>query len=450
MSAELERLAALVQGELGLELPAGRLPFLAEVARRRAPTAGCTDLAAYVDALSRDALRGEWDALASLLTIQESSFFRAPQQWEQLRARLLPELAERRASTRRLSAWSAACAGGEEPGTLALLLADMPAFSGWDWSILATDVDPEALAHAARAHYGERAVAAVPEALRKSFLAPRGALWELDPRLRERIRLRRLNLAQPAFRLPEAPFDLIFLRNVLIYFRPELQRRVVSEAARHLASDGWLFLGGSETLWRVHDGLEAVDLGSCFAYRLAKQRSQIEPRRPGPTEAAAKPGPSKRRDTPDGPRGTPSPGGAETPTATERLVGAANLLEGRRPDEARTEVDRVLADDPADPAAHALSGLISASVGETGAAADAFRAALYLEPGLAQVRLLLADGLRALGEEELADRQYREVLNAIERGAGRDLVALTGRLLPDAEESVRRARAALGRAATGG
>ena len=121
---------------------------------------------------------------------------------------------------------------------MALLLAESLSLSGCDWSIVATDIDPEALAQAERGVYGERALAAVPRDLLGGWFTERGRLWELDRRLRARIHYQRINLARPPYRLPEERFDLILLRNVLIYFRADLQRRVVDEASRRLARDG--------------------------------------------------------------------------------------------------------------------------------------------------------------------------------------------------------------------
>ncbi len=437
----LERLETLVRDETGNELAPGRLPFLREAAERRAQAVGAGGLQAYVEALAAGELRGEWELLASFLTIKESSFFRVSQQWERIRNVLLPELVRNRSTTRRLRVWSAACAAGEEPATMALLLAEALSLTGWDWSIVATDIDPEALAQAERGVYGERALAAVPRDLLGRWFTERGRLWELDRRLRARIHYQRINLARPPYRLPEERFDLILLRNVLIYFRADLQRRVVDEASRRLARDGWLFLGGSETLWRIQDRLEPVDLGDCFCYRLPDERKP----------AAAKPTTTKRAAPAAADRPTPRPAvdhrpepappaAPPAPTPVERLVAATGHLEADRFDEAERETAAALADDPAEPAAHVLSGLIRDLRGLPAEAADAFRAALYLEPDLAQVRLLLAGCLRRDGHLDLAERQYREVISTLERGGGRRLALLDGRLLPDPGEVLRRAR----------
>ncbi|MEO8275602.1 MAG: CheR family methyltransferase [Thermoanaerobaculia bacterium] len=485
-ASHLLELAALVRRETGNELPEGRLAFLGEAAERRRDITGFADLAAYIAALGADELPGEWEVLATLLTIKESSFFRVPLQWEKLRDRLLPELLERRSATRRLRFWSAACAAGEEPATLALVLDQSPFLTGWDWRILATDLDPEALAHARRGLYGERAIASVPEKMLASSFRRQGTLFELEPRLRERIEYRPLNLARIPFRLPEPAFDVILLRNVLIYFRQDLQAAVVAEASRRLAPGGALFLGGSETLWRVQERLRAVDLGGCFCYRLPeaamgggndgndgsaareKDRSIATAQRKdsgrpstavraptsagaaGTTGAAAPPEtgeihlPVRRRRSGMHENRNPSPAPSPAPNS-ERILTAIRHLEADQIPAAAREAELALASDPADPAAHALAGLVHDISGRVEEAADAFRAALYLEPDLPQVRFLLAASLRRAGKLELALRQAREVVMTLERGPGRRLPALDGRLLASPAETLRLARAALER-----
>jgi chemotaxis protein methyltransferase CheR len=264
--AAVAQLAALVAETTGNLVPEARLGFLAEVAQRRARALGLATIGEYVRALTAGELPREWESLVPLITIKESYFFRAPQQFEAIERQLLPRLQRARAGSRRLRIWSAACARGEEPATLAMLLADQPALAGWEWSILATDVDEEALAGARRGLYGERAVAPVPPALLARWFSRRGKLFELAPELRSRIDYRTLNLAQPPFALPADEYDLILLRNVLIYFGRPLQSWVMAHVTQLLSRRGALFLGASETLWQIQEELEAVDLGSCYCY----------------------------------------------------------------------------------------------------------------------------------------------------------------------------------------
>jgi chemotaxis protein methyltransferase CheR len=270
----VQHLVILIREATGNVIPPARVAFLEEVAQRRAQATGFPHLTDYVRALATHQLDGEWGNLISLVTIKESYFFRAPQQFEAIRKQILPHLLKARASSRHLRIWSAACARGEEPATLAMLLADEPALNGWTWSIVATDLDEEALAGAKLGLYGERAVSQVPPEQLDRWFRRRGKLFELDPELRSRIAYQRLNLAQAPFALPFPEVDLVLLRNVLIYFRRPLQRMVVSHIGKMLSPQGFLFLGASETLWQIQDELEPVDLGPCFAYRHRQARRE--------------------------------------------------------------------------------------------------------------------------------------------------------------------------------
>ncbi|HEX6203921.1 MAG TPA: CheR family methyltransferase, partial [Thermoanaerobaculia bacterium] len=264
----VERFVGLIRDETGNVVPPARHGFVAGVLERRVAAAGFTGAHPYLDALAEGRLDDEWDRLVPMITIKESYFFRAPQQFAAIVERVLPHLVRQRGDTRRLRVWCAAAARGEEAGTLALILAGSELLAGWDWRILATDLDAEALETARRGLYGERSVAHVPPALLERWFRRRGKLFELAAALRRRIDYRPLNLVRSlADVAAEGPFDLVLLRNVLIYFRRPVQRRVVGGVADVLAPDGSLFLGASETLWQIQDRLAAFDLGTCFCYR---------------------------------------------------------------------------------------------------------------------------------------------------------------------------------------
>jgi chemotaxis protein methyltransferase CheR len=469
--AAVAQLAALVTESTGNLVPQPRLAFLAEVAQRRAQALGLATIAEYVRALAAGELPREWQSLVPLITVKESYFFRAPQQFEAIERQLLPRLLRARAASRRLRIWSAACARGEEPATLAMLLADQPALAGWEWSILATDLDEEALAGARRGLYGERAVAPVPPALLARWFNRRGKLFELAPELRSRIDYRTLNLAQPPYALPADEYDLVLLRNVLIYFGRPLQSWVMAHVTQLLSRRGALFLGASETLWQIQDELEAVDLGTCYCYRHRRARPGAAQAAPAPVSRARVPASgdaapraaAPRRTAPAvtasaassataGSAGSAAPigsaaagdAGAALPrNALEILLAAAHELAANRPDAARRAVEEALAADPSEPAGHLLDGFLHDLGGRTEEAAASYRAALYLDPSLFQARLLLADCLLRLEQRGRAEHQYREVLAALEAGRERPVGLFDGLPLPDRERALRRCRQAL-------
>jgi chemotaxis protein methyltransferase CheR len=445
-TSTVEQFAGLIREVTGNVVPEERFALLAELAERRAQALAYPDVPAYLDALATGRLDGEWDEVISAVTIKESYFFRAPQQFEALRREILPRLLAARAEARSLHIWSAASARGEEPSTLAMLLAEEPALAGWRWRIIATDVDEEALEGARRGLYGERAVSQVPPDLLARYFTRRGKLYELDPGLRASIEYQSLNLAQPPYDLPEGELDLILLRNVLIYFRRPLQRWVVERVAERLAPHGYLFLGASETLWQIQDELEAVDLGGSFCYRhptAARPARAALPERPQPV-AREKPKPAAPRPPalvkrkPAAP--TPAPLAS---TAVDRLAAAALLLADNRIAEAGSALAALLAADPSEPASHALEGFLHDLSGRPEEAVAAYRAALYLDPALYQARLLLADCLLRLGHRELAEKQFQEVLSLVTSGRERGLASLAALPLPDRERALKRCRQAL-------
>ena len=194
---KLERLAALVEEVSGIVFPPAQLGFLADLLARRAALAGFRDVHAYLDALEHGALEEEWRHLLPAITVKESFLFRVPEQFRALREQLLPELAATRAGTP-LRLWSAGCAHGEEPATLAIVLAEsgLPPAT---WSVLATDVDERALQVAQEGVFSQRAVSQVPGELLERWFQDRGERWALDRELLARIDFRRVNLVREPF-----------------------------------------------------------------------------------------------------------------------------------------------------------------------------------------------------------------------------------------------------------
>ena len=479
----VDRFALLIRQETGNVVPAARHGFLGDVLDRRARALGLPGPGAYVDQLGGGGLPGEWERVVSLVTVKESYFFRAPQQFAAIERHVLPRILGARAAdegrNRVIRAWSAACARGEETGTLAILFAESELLRGWEWEIVGTDLDSEALDTARRGLYGERAVAHVPPAQLGRWFRPRGKLFQLAPELSRRIAFRPLNLARPPYDLlggPRAPaFDLILLRNVLIYFHRPLQRRVVQAVAAGLADEGALFLGASETFWQIQGHLAPHDLGNCFCYRhrppAAREGSPAGPRRgtpappPPPPPAPTSPRPVSEASAPSAvPAAEPAPPSgdhgllaelerqvdddashlhAEPCGIQERLARAAAKLAADRLDEAAETLDEVLEADPSEPGAHALDGFLRDLRGEPEEAITSYRAALYLDPALYQIRLLLADSLRRGGHRDRADQEYRQVLAALASGRARSIPAFAPLPLPGREGAERRCRDAL-------
>lgn len=400
-------LAQLIEAASGFVIPERGRAQLTALARERAADLGLAGVADYLELLRGHPDSKEWRLLLGRITIKESCLFRGPSQFEALARTILPELAARRVGGR-LRIWCAGCARGEEAATLAIVVADHPACHDLEWSILATDVDEGALADASEGRYGPRAVAGVPPAVLARHFTERSGFFEFDPALRARITYRRLNLVEPRLDPPGAPFELVFLRNVLIYFRPELQQRVVAAVERSLAPGGWLFLGPSESLLPLGSALAPRDLGGCFCYGpAARGATAVQGSRPAvaPVSTAVT----------SPPCGCPPPSSADagSPSLPARAAGVAQgIAAGADLEEARRAAAMLRLDFPESPVAHLLEGLAWGREGASERALLAFRGARYLAPEMAVVRYLLGLTLEALGRREAAMREYRAVLSA--------------------------------------
>ncbi|MGA2249775.1 CheR family methyltransferase [Terracidiphilus sp.] len=197
-------------------------------------------------------LRGQRDAaleraVAEAMTINETSFFRDGRPFELLRTELLPSLIEKRMSTRKLRFWSAACSAGQEAYSLAMLLREhFPLLASWEIRIEGTDFSAEMVARASAGRYHRIEInRGLPARSVVRFFEHQGEEWAIKPELRRMCNFQQADLCQTPLPLAER-FDVIFLRNVMLYFSNESRRKVLAEAHRLLAPDGVLFLGSSE------------------------------------------------------------------------------------------------------------------------------------------------------------------------------------------------------------
>jgi chemotaxis protein methyltransferase CheR len=185
--------------------------------------------------------------VAEAMTINETSFFRDGRPFELLRTALLPELIERRLSTRKLRFWSAACSTGQEAYSLSMLVREhFPLLASWEISMEGTDFSHEMIARARTGRYHRIEInRGLPARSIVRFFDHHGEEWAIKPEIRRMCKFRQANLCHAPLAFFEK-FDLIFLRNVMLYFSDEMRKRVLAEAYRLLAPDGFLFLGSSE------------------------------------------------------------------------------------------------------------------------------------------------------------------------------------------------------------
>jgi chemotaxis protein methyltransferase CheR len=216
----LERLASLLHERAGLKIPSESYHGLKLALKARMPVLGMTDALEYVTRLRSAQGEKELRALLPLVTVGKTDFFRDPKQFQALEKRVLPELLMRaRMQSRKVTIWSAGCATGEEPYSLAMLLSEIGAkFSEVD--LLATDLNPAAVEHAKAGIFPGRRMGGVSETRRDRHFKHLGEdRYEAKPRVRDYIRFDQHNLAAPKFeKILPGSLDLVLCRNVIIYF----------------------------------------------------------------------------------------------------------------------------------------------------------------------------------------------------------------------------------------
>ncbi len=256
-----KQLAALIQERTGIKLPASKQTMVEGRLRRRARDGGFPHLHAYCEwVLSREAEARDIEHLINAVTTNKTDFFREPKHFEYMVDRILPALT--RAGQRSLRCWSAACSTGAEPYTIAMLLSEFTERErGIDFSVIATDLDTDVLSSAIRGIYPREMVDPVPKRLRQRYVLEardkRRAEVRITPALRRKVAFGRLNLMDSSYPIGE-PVDMIFCRNVLIYFDKPTQEAVVTRLCERLKPGGHLFLGHSETIAGFKDTLQSV------------------------------------------------------------------------------------------------------------------------------------------------------------------------------------------------
>ncbi|TVR96262.1 MAG: protein-glutamate O-methyltransferase CheR [Rhodospirillales bacterium] len=250
-------LAGLLKQRSGLILTADKEYLLESRLRPLIRSRGLTDFREFVNAL-RTGDRALIDDVVEAMTTNETSFFRDIKPFQLVRSFVLPALLAARADTRQLRIWCAACSTGQEPYSLAMVLDDERVrLEGWTWQIVATDIAPSVLAKARNGLYSQFEVQrGLPTPMLLKHFTKSGDSWQLKEEMRRKVMFRTVNLLDDLRGLGR--FDLIFLRNVLIYFDPPTKSVILEKVSRQLATDGFLFLGGAETVIGVTQAFEPV------------------------------------------------------------------------------------------------------------------------------------------------------------------------------------------------
>lgn len=202
------------------------------------------------------------------MTINETSFFRDFIPFDALQHTILPELIARRSSERRLKIWCAGCSTGQEPFSIAMLIDQhFPALTQWDVQIIATDVSHQVLERAREGRFSQMEMnRGLPAALLVRYFSRQGMNWFINPDIRRMVRFEYLSLANESF--PIGDVDIIFIRNVLIYFDIEGKRAILQRVRQSLLTDGYMFLGSAETTLYLDDAFKPETINKAICYRL--------------------------------------------------------------------------------------------------------------------------------------------------------------------------------------
>jgi chemotaxis protein methyltransferase CheR len=277
----LSQLSKLVAARTALHFPRERWSVLERMASSAAEEFGFTDNEAFIQWITSSSLTGEQiEILASHLTISETYFWRESQTFDALQEQILPELVRlREKGERRLRIWSAGCATGEEPYSIAIALRRAIAVQeDWRISILATDINPRILAKAMAGVYGKWSFRNAPAWLKKEYFHPQeDGMLEILPEIRKMVTFEYLNLAEdiyPSTLNNTNAMDIIFCRNVLMYFAPERGGQVVENLYHCLVDGGWLIVGASELSQQMFPQFTPVNFPGAISYRKVRQGSR--------------------------------------------------------------------------------------------------------------------------------------------------------------------------------
>lgn len=269
-TVQFTRLAQVIYDRSGIHFPEPKKYILESRLSHRLNELEMTDFDQYIAYLTMGPYQmDEFQEMFNRITINETSFFRNDAQLNVFEQQILPELLEARASTKRLRIWSAACSTGEEPFTLAMLLHRTLGvrFNDWHIEILGTDISEKALKVANNGTYNSYALRSTPPLIKSRYFTESGRDFQLSDSIRSMVNFERHNLKDRLAAERHGTWDVIFCRNVLIYFDDDMKRGVVSMFDNQLADDGTLFIGHSERIKDLTDSFEQLPIPQGFCYK---------------------------------------------------------------------------------------------------------------------------------------------------------------------------------------
>ncbi len=249
-NGEFQAIAKAIYKHAGIVIDSSKRELVYSRMSRRLRALSLSDFSSYLSILEGAQGKSEIKHLINTLTTNHTRFFREPHHFQYMQETIIPYWKKRAEKTgnKRLRIWCAASSTGEEPYTLAMVIANgLKGSVQWDWKILATDIDTSVLAAAKKGIYENKALEEIPKDYRRSYINKLGdGQFEIKPELKRHLTFNRLNLhgAWPI----KTSFDMIFCRNVFIYFDLPSKQLLVDRFSEVLSEEGWFFLGHSESI----------------------------------------------------------------------------------------------------------------------------------------------------------------------------------------------------------
>lgn len=434
MGTEFDRLIAFIQDRTGLTVDDNRQQDVQRVIQAMLRAGGLPDMATLAGQLTAAPLTHDlWRDLINAITIGETYFFRNGPQFNALRDHVLPDLIARKRSEGRLRLrlWSAGCATGEEPYSLAMLLMELlPDLLLWDILLLATDIDTVSLDKARRGVFRASSFRnETPEAIRDRWFTRTADGFLLDRAVRERVTFAPLNLIDDVYPAAEnntADMDMVICRNVTIYFAEAVTREVVRRFNACLDEGGWLIVGHSEPMATIYEdqGFVPRNFENTVLYRKDTEAARAHQntfrllfglgRADAPSAPEAAPLPPLPPAEP--PRARPLPAAVpvlEAAADPELLQAAREAGDRGQWDVALELCARLIERDPMAPYPHYLKGLIFIYMDDLNAALHALRQSIYCEPSFALAQYSLGDLYQKRHNDRLAARHWRLALDIL-------------------------------------
>lgn len=410
----LSCLSDVLAARIGLHFPAERWGDLKRGITAAASAFGMPDAKSCAHwLLSAPLTHSQIEILASHLTVGETYFFRDRKSFEALEQYVLPALIHsRRDSERRLRIWSAGCCTGEEAYSIAMLLDRLvPGHEQWNITILATDINPRFLRKAVEGVYGEWSFRDVPGWIRERYFKKvRQGCFEIHPRIRRMVTFSYLNLADdvyPSLSNNTNAMDVIFCRNVLMYFTPERAEKVAGNLHQAALNGGWLIVSPAEDSNKLFSSFSPVVFPGAIFYRKVHGDALLAGNDYPPYPAFA--------SLPDAPRLEAARPALDAmmqeQDETDALCATARLCANQgKLVEAVEWCEKAIASDKLNPQIHYLLATIRQELGQPGAAEQSLKRALYLDPDFVLAHFSLGNLHQSQGRYRQAQRYFGNVL----------------------------------------